>query len=126
MENKRLEREMKTLRISDNTHRKLTATLRTVWGGRGLNEPEFGKIRKRLERITPETQRIAKIFKTYMEKAIDELGPSYIVDLRETLRYVHALPQFHYHLNSERFLKNISHCFLIFLASLLCKPFKQS
>jgi len=47
-----------------------------------VNEPEFGEIRKRLERITPERQRIAKIFKTYVEKAINELGPSYTVDLQ--------------------------------------------
>jgi hypothetical protein len=47
-----------------------------------VNEPEFGEIRKRLERITPERQRIAKIFKTYVEKAVDELGPGYTVDLQ--------------------------------------------
>ena len=47
-----------------------------------MNEPEFGEIRKRLECITPERQRIAKIFKTYVEKAIDELGPGYMVDLQ--------------------------------------------
>ena len=47
-----------------------------------MNEPEFGEIRKRLECITPERQRIAKIFKTYVEKANDELGPGYMVDLQ--------------------------------------------
>ena len=29
-----------------------------------------------------ERQRIAKIFKTYVEKAVDELGPDYTVDLQ--------------------------------------------
>jgi hypothetical protein len=47
-----------------------------------VNEPEFGEIRKRLECITPERQRIAKIFKTYVEKAINELGTGYTVDLQ--------------------------------------------
>jgi len=37
---------------------------------------------KKLESITPERQRIAKIFKTHIEKAIDELGPGYTVDLQ--------------------------------------------
>jgi hypothetical protein len=32
--------------------------------------------------ITAERQRIAKIFKTYVEKAVDELGPGYTVDLQ--------------------------------------------
>jgi len=31
--------------------------------------------------ITPERKRIARIFKDYVEKAIDELGPGYVVDL---------------------------------------------
>jgi hypothetical protein len=47
-----------------------------------VNEPEFGEIRKRLERLSPERIRIAKIFKSYVEKAINELGPSYTVDLQ--------------------------------------------
>jgi hypothetical protein len=51
---------------------------------RVVNEPEFSEIRKRLERITPERQRIAKIFKNYVEKAIDELGSDYTVDLQGT------------------------------------------
>jgi len=29
-----------------------------------------------------ERRRIAKIFKTYVEKAVDELGPGYMVDLQ--------------------------------------------
>ena len=29
-----------------------------------------------------ERQRIAKIFKTYVKKAVDELGPDYTVDLQ--------------------------------------------
>jgi len=37
---------------------------------------------KKKEMITPERRRIAKIFKTYTEKAIDELGPGYTVDLQ--------------------------------------------
>jgi hypothetical protein len=32
--------------------------------------------------ISTERQRIAKIFKTYVEKALDELGPGYMVDLQ--------------------------------------------
>jgi len=32
--------------------------------------------------ITPERQRIAKVFKNYVEKAVDELGPGYTVDLQ--------------------------------------------
>jgi len=32
--------------------------------------------------ITPERERIAKIFKTYVEKAVNELGPGYTVDLQ--------------------------------------------
>jgi hypothetical protein len=32
--------------------------------------------------ISAERQRIAKIFKTYVEKAVDELGPGYTVDLQ--------------------------------------------
>lgn len=39
-------------------------------------------ILKKLESITPERRRIAKIFKTYVEKAVDELGPGYTVDLQ--------------------------------------------
>lgn len=38
-----------------------------------MEKPEF---------ITPERQRIAKIFKIYVEKAMDKLGPGYIVDLQ--------------------------------------------
>jgi len=38
-----------------------------------VNKPAF---------ITPERERIAKIFKTYVEKAVDELGPGYTVDLQ--------------------------------------------
>lgn len=38
-----------------------------------MNKPAF---------ITPERERIAKIFKTYVEKAIDELGLGYTVDLQ--------------------------------------------
>ena len=37
---------------------------------------------KKLPFITPERQRIAKIFKTHVEKAIHELGPGYTVDLQ--------------------------------------------
>jgi len=37
---------------------------------------------KKLEFITAERERIAKIFKTYVERAIDELGPGYMVDLQ--------------------------------------------
>jgi hypothetical protein len=37
---------------------------------------------KKLESITPERRHIAKIFKTHIEKAIDELGPGYTVDLQ--------------------------------------------
>jgi hypothetical protein len=37
---------------------------------------------KKLDHITPERRRVAKIFKTYVEKAIDELGPGYTVDLQ--------------------------------------------
>jgi hypothetical protein len=37
---------------------------------------------KKQESITPERERIAKIFKTYVEKAVDELGPGYTVDLQ--------------------------------------------
>jgi len=37
---------------------------------------------KKQEFIAPERERIAKIFKIYVEKAIDELGPGYIVDLQ--------------------------------------------
>lgn len=40
------------------------------------------EIVKKLESITPERRRIAKIFKTYVEKAVDELGPGYTVDLQ--------------------------------------------
>jgi hypothetical protein len=40
------------------------------------------EIVKKLESITPERRRIAKIFKTYVEKAVDELGPGYMVDLQ--------------------------------------------
>jgi hypothetical protein len=47
-----------------------------------MKKPELGDILKRLESITPERKRIAKIFKTYVEKAIDELGPGYTVDLQ--------------------------------------------
>ena len=35
-----------------------------------------------MKSITPERKRIAKIFKTYIESAIDELGPGYTVDLQ--------------------------------------------
>jgi hypothetical protein len=38
--------------------------------------------RDRLVRITPERHRVAKIFKNHIERAIDELGPGYIVDLQ--------------------------------------------
>jgi hypothetical protein len=37
---------------------------------------------ERVKVITPERKRIARIFKTYVEKAIDELGPGYTVDLQ--------------------------------------------
>jgi len=37
---------------------------------------------KKPEFITPDRERIAKIFKTHVEKAVDELGPGYIVDLQ--------------------------------------------
>jgi len=37
---------------------------------------------ERMKSITPERKRIAKIFKTYIESAIDELGPGYTVDLQ--------------------------------------------
>ena len=47
-----------------------------------MNEPELGEIRKRLERITPERERIAKIFKKHIDNAIAELGPGYSVDLQ--------------------------------------------
>jgi hypothetical protein len=34
------------------------------------------------ESITPERQRIAKILKNHIEKAVDELGPGYTVNLQ--------------------------------------------
>jgi hypothetical protein len=37
---------------------------------------------KKIESLTAERQRIAKIFKSHVEKAIDELGPGYTVDLQ--------------------------------------------
>ncbi|HEY4674521.1 MAG TPA: hypothetical protein VIH48_00540 [Candidatus Bathyarchaeia archaeon] len=37
---------------------------------------------KKLKSITLERQRIAKILKTYVEKAVDELGSGYKVDLQ--------------------------------------------
>jgi hypothetical protein len=37
---------------------------------------------KESESITPERQRIAKTFKNHIEKAVDELGPGYTVDLQ--------------------------------------------
>jgi hypothetical protein len=37
---------------------------------------------KKQESITPERRRIAKIFKTYVEKAVDELGLGYTIDLQ--------------------------------------------
>jgi hypothetical protein len=37
---------------------------------------------KRLAKITPERNRVARIFKNHIEKAIDELGPGYVVDLQ--------------------------------------------
>jgi hypothetical protein len=37
---------------------------------------------KRSESITPERQRIARIFKDHIEKAINELGLGYTVDLQ--------------------------------------------
>jgi len=37
---------------------------------------------KKLESVTLERERIAKIFKTHIENAIDELGPGYVVDLQ--------------------------------------------
>lgn len=37
---------------------------------------------KKLESMTPERKRIAKIFKTHIEGAIDELGPGYTIDLQ--------------------------------------------
>jgi hypothetical protein len=40
---------------------------------------------KKSESITPERQRIAKIFKDHIEKAINELGPGYTVDLQGNL-----------------------------------------
>jgi len=40
------------------------------------------EIVKKLESITPERRRIAKIFKTYVEKAVEELGPGHTVDLQ--------------------------------------------
>lgn len=43
-------------------------------------EPE--DIVKKLKSISPERQRIPKIFKTYVEKAVDELGLGYTVDLQ--------------------------------------------
>jgi hypothetical protein len=36
----------------------------------------------KLDSVTPERQRIAKMFKTHIENAIDELGPGYMVDLQ--------------------------------------------
>jgi len=51
-------------------------------GGKIVEKSEHGEIQKRLESITPERQRIAKIFKTHVEKAVDELGPGYTVDLQ--------------------------------------------
>jgi|GEM_PF-1151333 len=36
---------------------------------------------KKLGSLSSERKRIAKIFKSYIEKAIVELGPGYIVDL---------------------------------------------
>jgi hypothetical protein len=32
--------------------------------------------------MTPERKRIAKIFKTHIERAIEELGPGYTIDLQ--------------------------------------------
>jgi hypothetical protein len=37
---------------------------------------------KKLESVTLERERIAKIFKTHIENAIDELGPGCTVDLQ--------------------------------------------
>ena len=39
-------------------------------------------IAEKLKSITPERQRIARIFKDHVEKAIVELGPGYTVDLK--------------------------------------------
>lgn len=35
-----------------------------------------------IDSISPERRRIARIFKTYIEKAIDELGLGYVVTLQ--------------------------------------------
>ena len=37
---------------------------------------------KTIESISPERRRIARIFKTHIEKAIDELGVGYVVTLK--------------------------------------------
>jgi hypothetical protein len=37
---------------------------------------------KKQNLITPERERIGRIFKEHIEKAIDELGPGYTVDLQ--------------------------------------------
>jgi len=47
-----------------------------------VRKHEFEEIMKKLDRITPERRRIARIFKTYVEDAVDELGPGYTVDLQ--------------------------------------------
>ena len=41
-----------------------------------------GSAVKKLPFITPERRRIAKIFKTHVEKAVEELGLGYTVDLQ--------------------------------------------
>jgi hypothetical protein len=40
----------------------------------------FGDMK--MKTISPERQRIAKIFKTHIEKAIEEIGQGYTVDLQ--------------------------------------------
>jgi hypothetical protein len=47
-----------------------------------VRKHEFEEITKKLDRITPERQRIANVFKTHVEAAVDELGPGYTVDLQ--------------------------------------------
>jgi hypothetical protein len=51
-----------------------------------IGDFKLGKVRRNdceeAKSLTPERQRIAKIFKDHIEKAINELGPGYTVDLQ--------------------------------------------
>lgn len=44
-----------------------------------MKKRDFGDIVKKLEHITPERFRIAKIFKANIDNAVYELGPDYTV-----------------------------------------------